>query len=57
MLYNNNNFGRMRDVLRISPYNDGFQEVHPSPPPGEFLLLDDSGFNLLDDSSDYLVSP
>lgn len=59
MLFNNENFGEKVDALVESVFNKTDFEHVPSPPPGDYYLLDDSSTDqpmfLLDDSEDYLI--
>jgi hypothetical protein len=57
MQFNDRRFGTVKDSLVKSPYVEGDQHHRPSPPIGDFYLLDNSGSFLLDDSDDYLVTP
>lgn len=58
MQYNDDNFGEIpRSALTKSPYFEHYEEGKPVPPPSDFYLLDDSGIDLVDDTSDYLVTP
>lgn len=57
MPYNNSDMGEISKVIVISSYSQHSQEYKPSPPPGAFHLIDDSGIDLVDDSGDYLITP
>jgi hypothetical protein len=57
MQYNSRNFGDLKDSLIDSPYFSDYGDGNPSPPPGEFLLLNDNGDYLLNDDEDYLATP
>lgn len=57
MQYNDDCFGEAKDSITKNPYFEHYTEGKPSPPPGDFRLLDDSGIDLVDDTSDYLVTP
>lgn len=58
MQYNNDFFGDVpTGALVKSPYFEHHEEGKPVPPPSDFYLLDDSGIDLVDDSSDYLITP
>jgi len=58
MLFNNEKFGELKDALVESVFNKTDLEHVPSPPPGDYYLLDDASVDetyLLDDSEDYLM--
>ena len=57
MPYNNRDFGDVISSLTVSVYSQNSNKAKPSPPVGEFYLIDDSGDDLLDDSEDFLVTP
>jgi len=57
MPYNNANLGRISRSLIESPFYQHYENGRPSPPPGEYNLIDDNGDFLLDDSGDYLTTP
>jgi len=57
MQYNNEQFGEAKEFLIRSPYFADYSEAKPVPPPSDFYLLDDTSIELVDDTSDYLVTP
>jgi hypothetical protein len=56
MLFNNSIFGKIKNALVKSLYFQTNEEGEPLPPPTDFYLLDNSGENLLDNSSDPFIT-
>jgi len=56
MQYNNDFFGEAIATLTRSPYFQEYQEDRPTPPPEQFILLDDSDDFLIDDSGEFFIA-